>query len=52
MRQLVNLKLRSNTSIVEHTSNIQNLVNQLKYVKLNLGDKEQALLLFNSIPKS
>lgn len=50
MRRMVNLKLQSKISVAEHTSEFQNLVNQLSVVELQLEDKEQALLLFSSLP--
>ena len=49
MRRLVNLKLQSGTSVAEHTSEFQSLVNQLSAVELQLGDEEQALLLLSSL---
>ena len=52
MRRLVNLKLKNGTSVAEHTSMFQNLVNQLSAVELQLGDEEQALLLLSSLPDS
>ena len=52
IRRLVNLKLKSGTSVAEHTSEFQNLVNQLSTVALTLGDEEQALLLLSSLPDS
>ena len=52
MRRLVNLKLQSVTSVAEHTSEFQSLVNQLSAVELQLGDEEQALLLLSSLPDS
>ena len=52
MRRLVNLKLRGGTSVAEHTSEFQSLVNQLYTVELKLGDEEQALLLLSSLPDS
>ena len=48
MRRLVNLKLKSGTSVAEHTSEFQNLVNQLSTIVLNLGNEEQAFLLLSS----
>ena len=48
----MNLKLQSGTSVAEHTSEFQSLVNQLSAVELQLGDEEQALLLLSSLPDS
>ena len=52
MRRLVNLKLSSETSVAEHTSEFQSLVNQLSSVDMSLGDETQALLLLSSLPDS
>lgn len=52
MRRLVNLKLKSGISIAEHTSEFQNLVNQLNSVELKFDDEMQALLLLSSLPDS
>lgn len=49
MRRLVNLKLKGGISVAEHTSEFQNLVNQLATVKIELDDKMQALLLLSSL---
>ncbi|KAL4561013.1 hypothetical protein LXL04_033173 [Taraxacum kok-saghyz] len=50
MRRLVNHKLRSGTSITEHTSQFQDLVNQLGAAEWVLKDEEQAILLLCSLP--
>ena len=50
MRRLVNLKLSSGTSVAEHTSEFQSLINQLSSVEMELGDETQALLLLSSLP--
>ncbi|CAH9127834.1 unnamed protein product [Cuscuta epithymum] len=44
MRRLVNMKLKSGTSVAEHTSQFQSLVNQLSCVEMPLGDEMQSLL--------
>ncbi|GFY90898.1 hypothetical protein Acr_07g0010940 [Actinidia rufa] len=51
MRRLVNLKLQRGT-VVEHTSEFQNLVNQLASIDLHFDDEMQALLLLSSLPES
>ncbi|KZV49462.1 hypothetical protein F511_28785 [Dorcoceras hygrometricum] len=45
MRRSVNMKLKNGTSVAEHTSEYQSLVNQLSSVEMPLGDEMQALLL-------
>ncbi|GFY91260.1 hypothetical protein Acr_07g0014560 [Actinidia rufa] len=52
MRRLVNLKLQRETTVAEHTSEFQNLVNQLTNVDLQFDDEMQALLLLSSLPES
>ena len=52
MRRLVNLKLQRETTVAEHTSEFQNLVNQLTSVDLQFDDEMQALLLLSSLPES
>ncbi|GFY95794.1 hypothetical protein Acr_11g0001000 [Actinidia rufa] len=52
MRRLVNLKLQKETTVAEHTSEFQNLVNQLTSVDLQFDDEMQALLLLSSLPES
>ncbi|CAA0834704.1 Unknown protein [Striga hermonthica] len=52
MRCLVNMKLKSGTSVAEHTSEFQSLVNQLSCVEMPLGDKMQSLLLLSYLPDS
>ena len=42
MRRLVNMKLKSGTSVAEHTSEFQSLVNQLSSVEMPLGDEVQS----------
>ncbi|KAF7151014.1 hypothetical protein RHSIM_Rhsim02G0098600 [Rhododendron simsii] len=49
MRRLVNLKLRSGDSVAVHSSEFQNLVNQLDSVGLKFDDELQALLLLSSL---
>lgn len=39
MRRLVNLKLKNGVSVVEHTSEFRNLVNQLATIKIDLNDE-------------
>ncbi|GFY87494.1 hypothetical protein Acr_05g0011330 [Actinidia rufa] len=51
MRRLVNLKLQRGT-VAEHTSEFQNLVNQLASIDLYFDDEMQALLLLSSLPES
>ena len=43
MRRLVNLKLSSETSVAEHTSEFQSLINQLSSVDMSLGENTSAL---------
>ncbi|KAA8518002.1 hypothetical protein F0562_015476 [Nyssa sinensis] len=50
MRRLINLKLKNESSIAEHTSEFQSLVNQLATAKMDLDDETQALLLLSSLP--
>ncbi|CAH9074170.1 unnamed protein product [Cuscuta europaea] len=52
MRRLVNMKLKSGTSVAEHTGQFQSLVNQLSCVEMPLGDEMQSLLLLRSLPDS
>ncbi|GFY90772.1 hypothetical protein Acr_07g0009690 [Actinidia rufa] len=52
MRWLVNLKLQRETIVAEHTSEFQNLVNQLTSVDLQFDDEMQALLLLSSLLES
>ena len=52
MRRLVNLKLQRGTTVAEHTSEFQNLVNQLASVDLQFEDEMQALLLLSSLPEN
>lgn len=52
MRRLVNLKLKHGTSVAEHTSEFQSLINQLSSVDMPLEDEMQALLLLSSLPDS
>ena len=52
MRRLVNMKFKNGTSVAEHTSEFQSLVNQLSSVEMPLGDEVQALLLLSSLPDS
>ncbi|GFZ08300.1 hypothetical protein Acr_20g0001080 [Actinidia rufa] len=52
MRRLVNLKLQRETTVAEHTSEFQSLVNQLTSVDLEFDDEMQALLLLSSLPES
>ncbi|GFY81646.1 chitinase family protein [Actinidia rufa] len=52
MRRLVNLKLQRETTVAEHTSEFQSLVNQLTSVDLQFDDEMQALLLLSSLPES
>ena len=48
----MNLKLQRETTVAEHTSEFQNLVNQLTSVDLQFDDEMQALLLLSSLPES
>ncbi|KAF7152746.1 hypothetical protein RHSIM_Rhsim01G0149800 [Rhododendron simsii] len=50
MRRLVNLKLKSGNSVAVHSSEFQNLVNQLASVGMKFDDELQALLLLSSLP--
>ncbi|KAF7149825.1 hypothetical protein RHSIM_Rhsim02G0089300 [Rhododendron simsii] len=50
MRRLVNLKLKSGNSVAVHSSEFQNLVNQLASVGMKLDDELDALLLLSSLP--
>lgn len=52
MRRLVNLRYKDGTSITEHMSNFQSLVNQLASVNKILDDEMQALLLLGTLPDS
>ncbi|XP_015872272.3 retrovirus-related Pol polyprotein from transposon TNT 1-94 [Ziziphus jujuba] len=52
MRRLVDLKLRSRTSVAKHISEFQSLVNQLSVLGLQLDDEKQALLLLSSLQDS
>ena len=52
MRRLVHLKLQKGTTVAEHTSEFQNLVNQLASVDLQFDDEMQALLLLSSLPEN
>ncbi|GFZ07037.1 C-repeat/DRE binding factor 1 [Actinidia rufa] len=52
MRRLVNLKLQRETTVAEHTSEFQNLVNQLTSVDLQFDNEMQALLLMSSLLKN
>ena len=49
MRRLVNLKLRPGNTIAGHTSEFQNMVNQLASVDLKFDDEVQALFLLSSL---
>lgn len=51
MRRLVNMKLKSGKSVAIHTSEFQNLVNQLSSVGLKFDDELQAMLLLRSLPE-
>ncbi|GFS43661.1 hypothetical protein Acr_00g0086260 [Actinidia rufa] len=52
MRRLMNLKLQRETTVAEHTSEFQSLVNQLTSVDLQFDDEMQALLLLSSLLES
>ncbi|GFY90931.1 hypothetical protein Acr_07g0011270 [Actinidia rufa] len=52
MRRLVNLKFQRKTTVAEHTSEFQSLVNQLTSVDLEFDDEMQALLLLSSLLES
>ncbi|GFY81077.1 hypothetical protein Acr_01g0008860 [Actinidia rufa] len=52
MRRLVNLTLQRDTTMAEHTSEFQNLINQLTSVDLQFDNEMQALLLLSSLPES
>ena len=52
MRRLVNLKLQRGTTMAEHTSEFQNLVNQLASVDLQFENEMQTLLLLSSLLES
>ena len=49
MRRLMNLKLKSETSVTELTNKFQSLVNQLSAVDMQLGDEIQTILLLSSL---
>ena len=49
MKRLVNLKYNEDRSITEHTSEFQNLVDQLITMKIILDDESQVLLLLSSL---
>ena len=51
-RRLVNLKLHSGMLVIENTSKLQNLVNELASVDLQFEDEMQALLHLSSLPES
>ncbi|GFY97732.1 hypothetical protein Acr_12g0002730 [Actinidia rufa] len=51
MRRLVNLKLQRGT-VPEHTSEFQNLVNQLASIDFHFNNEMQALLLLSYLPES
>ena len=48
----MHLKLQRGTTVAEHTSEFQNLVNQLASVDLRFDDEMQALLLLSSLPEN
>ena len=50
--KIVNLKNKDESSVSEHMSEFQGLVNQLSTMKLNLDDEIQALLLLSSLPNN
>ncbi|GFS37114.1 hypothetical protein Acr_00g0049960 [Actinidia rufa] len=52
MRRLVNLKFQRETTMPEHPSEFQSLVNQLTNVDLQFDDEMQALLLLSSLLES
>ncbi|GFS38819.1 hypothetical protein Acr_00g0059610 [Actinidia rufa] len=52
MRRLVNLKLQRETTVAEHMSEFQSLVNQLTSVDLQFDDEMQALLFLSSLLES
>ena len=52
MKRLVNLKYKEGLSITEHTSEFQDLVDQLTTMEIILDDELQALLLLSSLPDS
>ncbi|XP_056165610.1 uncharacterized protein LOC130137702 [Syzygium oleosum] len=52
MRRLVNLKYEDGSSVSEHMSEFQGIVDQLNSMKMTLDDELQALLLLSSLPKS
>lgn len=45
------MKLKSGKSVAIHTSEFQNLVNQLSSVGLKFDDELQAMLLLRSLPE-
>jgi len=49
---LVNLKYKEESFIVEHLSKVKNIVNQLISMKVSLDDGLQALLLLSSLPNN
>ena len=52
IRKLVNLKYKDGSSVAEHLSSFQNMVNQLTTMEIVLDDELLALLLLSSLPDS
>ena len=52
MRKLVNLKFHREIIVAEHTSEFQNLINQLASTDLQFADETQALLLLSSLQET
>ena len=52
MKRLVNLKYKEGRSITEHTSEFQDLVDQLTTMKIILDDELQVLSLFSFLPNN
>ena len=52
MRRLVNLKYKDGSSVSEHMSEFQGIVDQLNSMKMTVDDELQALLMLSSLPKS
>jgi len=52
IRKIVNLKYKDGSSMAEHLSSFQNMVNQLTTMEIILDDELLALLLLSSLPNS
>ena len=52
IRKLVNMKYKDGTSVAEHLSSFQDVVNQVLNMNIKIDDELQALLLLSSLPDS